>query len=35
MVAHSWEEEAGRSLKFEASLVYKVNSRTAMAMQRN
>jgi hypothetical protein len=40
MVAHAfnpstWEVEEDRSLEFEASLVYKVNSRTARAMQRN
>ena len=40
MVAHTfnpstWEAEAGGSLEFEASLVYKVSSRTARAIQRN
>jgi hypothetical protein len=39
MVAHTfnpstWEAEAGRFL-FEASLVYRVSSRTARAIQRN
>jgi hypothetical protein len=29
------EAEAGRFLSFEASLVYKVSSRTARAIQRN
>jgi hypothetical protein len=29
------EAEAGRSLEFEATLVYRVNSRTARATQRN
>jgi hypothetical protein len=29
------EAEAGRSLEFEASLVYKPNARTARATQRN
>jgi hypothetical protein len=31
----TWEAEAGRISEFEASLVYKVNSRTASATQRN
>jgi hypothetical protein len=40
MVAHAfnpstWEAEAGRFLSFEASLAYKVSSRTARAIQRN
>jgi hypothetical protein len=40
VVAHAfnpstWEAEAGRFLEFEASLVYKVSSRTAGAIQRN
>jgi hypothetical protein len=40
VVAHTfnpstWEAEAGGSLEFEASLVYKVSSRTARAIQRN
>jgi hypothetical protein len=43
VVAHTfnrstWEAEAGRFLKiseFEASLVYKVSSRTARVAQRN
>jgi hypothetical protein len=40
VVAHAFnpstgEAEAGRFLSFEASLVYKVNSRTARATQRN
>jgi hypothetical protein len=40
MVAHAfnpstWEAEAGRFLSSEASLVYKVSSRTARATQRN
>ena len=40
MVAHAFnpstrEAEAGGSLEFEASLVYKVSSRTARAIQRN
>jgi hypothetical protein len=39
VVAHAfnlntWEAEAGR-FEFEASLVYRVNSRTARATQRN
>jgi hypothetical protein len=39
-VAHTfnpstWEEEAGESLEFEASLVYRVSSRTARTIQRN
>jgi hypothetical protein len=39
-VAHAFnpstrEAEAGGFLKFEASLVYRVSSRTARAMQRN
>ena len=29
------EAEAGRSLEFEASLVYRVSSRTVKAVQRN
>jgi hypothetical protein len=40
VVAHAfnpstWEAEAGGFLEFEASLVYKVSSRTATAIQRN
>jgi hypothetical protein len=40
VVAHTFnpstrEAEAGGSLEFEASLVYKVSSRTARAIQRN
>jgi hypothetical protein len=40
VVAHAFnpstrEAEAGESLEFEASLVYKVSSRTARAIQRN
>jgi hypothetical protein len=40
VVAHAFnpstrEAEAGGSLEFEASLVYKVSSRTARARQRN
>jgi hypothetical protein len=40
VVAHTfcpstWEAEAGESLEFEASLVYKVSSRTARATQSN
>jgi hypothetical protein len=40
MVAHAfnpstWEAEAGRFSEFEASLVYRVSSRTARATQRN
>jgi hypothetical protein len=40
VVAHTfnpstWEAEAGGFLEFEASLVYKVSSRTARATQRN
>ena len=41
MVAHAfnpstWEAERGRRIsEFEASLVYKVSSRTARAIQRN
>jgi hypothetical protein len=40
MVAHAfnpstWEAETGRISEFEASLVYKVSSRTARATQRN
>ena len=31
----TWEAETGKSLEFEASLVYKVSSRTARATQRN
>jgi hypothetical protein len=31
----TWEAEAGRFLSFEASLVYRVSSRTARAAQRN
>jgi hypothetical protein len=31
----TWEAEAGRSLEFKASLVYRVSSRTARATQRN
>jgi hypothetical protein len=31
----TWEAEAGRISEFEASLVYKVSSRTARAIQRN
>jgi hypothetical protein len=38
MVAHTfnpstWEAEAGRFLEFEASLVYRVSSRTARAAE--
>jgi hypothetical protein len=38
MVAHTFNpsiQEAGISVKFEASLVYRVSSRTARATQRN
>jgi hypothetical protein len=40
VVAHAFnpstrEAEAGGSLEFEASLVYRVSSRTARAIQRN
>ena len=40
VVAHAftlstWEAEAGRFLEFEASLVYKVSSKTARAIKRN
>jgi hypothetical protein len=40
VVAHAfnpstWEAEAGGSSEFEASLVYRVSSRTARATQRN
>jgi hypothetical protein len=40
VVAHAfnpstWEAEAGGSLEFEASLVYRVSSRTTRATQRN
>jgi hypothetical protein len=40
LVAHAfnpstWEAEAGGFLSFDASLVYKVSSRTARAIQRN
>jgi hypothetical protein len=40
MVAHAfnpstWEAEAGGFSEFEASLVYRVSSRTARATQRN
>lgn len=40
MVAHvfnlsTWKEEAGDSMGVEASLVYIVSSRTAVAIQRN
>jgi hypothetical protein len=31
----TWEAEAGGFLEFEASLVYRVSSRTAKAIQRN
>jgi hypothetical protein len=31
----TWEAEAGGFLKFKASLVYRVSSRTARATQRN
>jgi hypothetical protein len=31
----TWEAEAGGFSEFEASLVYKVSSRTARATQRN
>jgi hypothetical protein len=31
----TWEAEAGGSLEFEASLVYRASSRTARATQRN
>jgi hypothetical protein len=31
----TWKAEAGGFLEFEASLVYKVSSRTARATQRN
>jgi hypothetical protein len=31
----TWEAESGRFLEFEASMVYKVSSRTARAIQRN
>jgi hypothetical protein len=31
----TWEAEAGRSLEFEASLVYRVSFRTAMDTQRH
>jgi hypothetical protein len=39
MVAHTfnpstWEAEAGRFLEFEASLVYRVSSRTARAAEK-
>jgi hypothetical protein len=33
--ASTWETEAGGSLEFKASLVYRVSSRTARATQRN
>jgi hypothetical protein len=32
---HTWEAEAGGFLEFQASLVYRVSSRTARATQRN
>jgi hypothetical protein len=39
VVAHlypsAWETEAGESLESEASLVYRISSRTARAIQRN
>jgi hypothetical protein len=40
MVAHAfnpstWEAEAGEFLEFEASLVYRVSSRTARTTQKN
>ena len=40
MVAHTfnpstWEAEGGRISEFEASLVYKVSSRIAWAIERN
>jgi hypothetical protein len=40
MVAHAfnpstWEAEAGGIFEFEASLVYRVSSRTTRAIQRN
>jgi hypothetical protein len=31
----TWKTETGESLEFEASLVYRVSSRTARAAQRN
>jgi hypothetical protein len=31
----TWEAEAGKISEFEASLVYRVSSRTARATQRN
>jgi hypothetical protein len=31
----TWEAEAGKFLEFEASLVYRVSSRTARAIQKN
>jgi hypothetical protein len=31
----TWEAETGKISEFEASLVYKVSSRTARAIQRN
>ena len=31
----TWEAEAGRLSEFQASLVYKVSSRTVRAIQRN
>jgi hypothetical protein len=31
----TWEEETGGSLEFEATLVYRVSSRTARATQTN
>ena len=33
--SNTWETEAGRSLEFEPSLVYRVSSMTARATQRN
>jgi hypothetical protein len=40
VVAHAfnpstWEADAGEFLEFEASLIYRVSSRTARATQRN
>jgi hypothetical protein len=31
---HTWEAEAGRMSEFEGSLVYKMSSRTAKAMEK-
>jgi len=35
VMSHIQEAEAGRSLEFEASMFYRVSSRTAKVIQRN